>query len=313
LISVKNITKYYGATLAVDNISFNVEKGEIVGFLGPNAAGKTTTMRIIAGYLYPNQGEVEVAGINVIENPVDAKKRIGYMPENVPLYLDMPVYSYLEFFASLREIEKDKRESHINEILERVGIEKELHHRLIGTLSKGYRQRVGIAQALIGNPDVLILDEPTVGLDPNQILEIRRLIKELGKDHTIILSTHILQEVSAVCDRVIIINEGKLVAVDTQESLLQKVESGQRNRVLFEGNLEKVKDKLQQIDGVINIELVKTENNLNEIIVAAEKGKDIRKDISRTIIKSGSELLELSRITLSLEEVFAKLTKEDVF
>jgi len=310
LISVKNVTKYYGNTLAVDDISFEVERGEIVGFLGPNAAGKTTTMRIISGYLYPTKGEVKVASIDVIDNPVEVKKHIGYMPENVPLYADMPVYTYLEFFASLRGIDPTKRSSHILEILEKVGIEKELHNRLIGTLSKGYRQRVGVAQALVGNPDVLILDEPTVGLDPNQIMEIRKLIKELGKDHTIILSTHILQEVSAVCDRVIIINEGKLVAIDTQESLLQKVESGQRNKVVVEGDFYRVKEKLNEIDGVINIELLKSENGRNEIFVIAEKGKDIRKEISKTIIQNGFDLLELSRVTLTLEEVFAKLTKE---
>ncbi|MBN1898051.1 MAG: ATP-binding cassette domain-containing protein [Spirochaetes bacterium] len=310
MITVKNLVKYFRTTKAVDGISFNVEKGEIVGFLGPNAAGKTTTMRVISGYLYPTKGEVTVGGINVMEDPVKAKTLIGYMPENVPLYLDMPVFSYLGFFADLRGIQKEEKEKHILEVLSRVGIEKKLHNNLINTLSKGYRQRVGLAQALIGNPKVLILDEPTVGLDPNQILQIRKLIKELGKDHTIILSTHILQEVSAVCDRVIIISEGKLVAVDTQEKLLQDMESGQKNRLIAAGDFEKIKEVLIKINGVVDVKLLNRQNDENEIMVISEKGKDMRKDIASKIVKGGFSLLELAKMTLSLEEVFARLTKE---
>ncbi len=308
MISVNNITKYYGPKLAVDKISFNVEKGEIVGFLGPNAAGKTTTMRIIAGYLYPTEGDVKVSGIDVIENPREAKKHIGYMPENVPLYNDMPVYSYLKFFASIRGIEKSDIDTHIVETLNKVGIEPELYNKYIGTLSKGYKQRVGLAQALIGNPDILILDEPTVGLDPNQIIAIRKLIKSLQKEHTVILSTHILQEVSAVCNRVIIINEGKLVTIDTQEGLLDKVEGGQRNRVVVEGDAEKVKTLLSKLSDIKSIDIVKSEGEIQEFMISVEKGKDIRKDIAKSIIKNGFGLLELSKVTLSLEEIFSKLT-----
>jgi len=310
VIKVNNIIKYFGKTLAVDNVSFEVERGEIVGFLGPNGAGKTTTMRIITGYLYPDKGEVYLENENIFENPVKVKRQIGYMPESTPLYNDMPVFNYLKFFASIRKIEKDGIENHIREILERVGIEEDKYYKTIGTLSKGYRQRVGLAQALIGDPKILILDEPTVGLDPNQIVEIRNLIKEISKDKTIILSTHILQEVSAICNRVLIINEGKLIASDTIDGLLQKVENVQRIKIIFEGNLESIKDRIKTIDGVTDLEVLSVNNNLNEILVVADKSKDVRRELANLIVNFGYSLYELSRVVLSLEEVFSKLTKE---
>ncbi len=308
MIEVSEFTKYYGNTKAVDNISFKIEKGEIVGFLGPNGAGKTTTMRVITGFLYPTKGSIKVAGYDIRENPVEAKKFIGYLPENVPLYSEMSVTGYLDFVADIKGLKKNGKDDHIAEIINRTGLNL-VSSKIISKLSKGFKQRIGIAQALVGDPDILILDEPTIGLDPNQIVEIRNLIRELGKKKTIMLSSHILQEVSAVCKRIIIINEGRVVAEDTKESLMRKMETGQRIRMIVDNEFKKVKEKLLEINGVINVDLVKTEDSLNEIIVGSEKDKDIRKELSKKIVESGFNLLEQSRITMSLEEVFAKLTK----
>ena len=308
MIEVSEFTKYYGNTKAVDNISFKIEKGEIVGFLGPNGAGKTTTMRVITGFLYPTKGSIKVAGYDIRENPVEAKKFIGYLPENVPLYSEMSVTGYLDFVADIKGLKKNGKDDDIAEIINRTGLNL-VSSKIISKLSKGFKQRIGIAQALVGDPDILILDEPTIGLDPNQIVEIRNLIRELGKKKTIMLSSHILQEVSAVCKRIIIINEGRVVAEDTKESLMRKMETGQRIRMIVDNEFKKVKEKLLEINGVINVDLVKTEDSLNEIIVGSEKDKDIRKELSKKIVESGFNLLEQSRITMSLEEVFAKLTK----
>ncbi len=308
MIEVSEFTKYYGNTKAVDNISFKVEKGEIVGFLGPNGAGKTTTMRVITGFLYPTKGSIKVAGYDVRENPVEAKKLIGYLPENVPLYSEMSVAGYLNFVADIKGMKKNGKDDHIAEIINKTGLNT-VSSTIISKLSKGFKQRVGIAQALVSNPDILILDEPTIGLDPNQIIEIRNLIRELGEKKTIMLSSHILQEVSAVCKRIIIINEGRVVAEDTKETLMKKLETGQRIRIIVDNEFKKVKEKLLEIKGVINVELIKTEDSLNEIIVGSQKDKDIRKELSQKIIQSGFNLLEQSRITMSLEEVFTKLTK----
>ncbi len=309
MIEVKNITKYYGTKLAVDNISFTVEKGEIVGFLGPNGAGKTTTMRMITGYLYPDKGSIKVAGADVIDDAVEAKKHIGYLPEIAPLYNEMPVKEYLGFVADIKGVDKDYKAEHINDIMKKTGlIEKQ--DSIISHLSKGYRQRVGIAEALVNNPDVLILDEPTIGLDPNQIIEIRNLIKTLGKEHTVILSSHILQEVSAICEKIIIINDGKLVAIDSQKSLLEKVESGMRVRIIAKGDKDALQSTLSSISGIKNVELVNADDSVNELILTLEKDKDMRNEIAKTVINSNFELLELSKVTMSLEEVFIKLTGE---
>lgn len=308
MIEVNEFTKYYGKIKAVDNISFKVEKGEILGFLGPNGAGKTTTMRAITGFLYPTYGTIKIAGFDIKESPVEAKRFIGYLPENVPLYNEMSVKGYLDFAADIKGMKKNEKKNHIAEIIDKVGL-KSVDSRIIGKLSKGFKQRVGIGQALINDPDILILDEPTIGLDPNQIIEIRNLIKDLGREKTVILCSHILQEVSVICTRIIIINEGKLVAEDTKESLLEKLESGQRIKIVVDNEFEMIKKKVFEVDGVIDVELVKTEDSINEIIVTAEKGRDIRNDLSKTIINSGFNLFEQSRMIMSLEEVFTKLTK----
>ncbi len=309
MIEVNGFTKYYGNVKAINNISFKVEKGEIIGFLGPNGAGKTTTMRAITGYLYPTKGTIKVGGYDIQENPVEAKKLIGYLPENVPLYNEMNVEGYLDFVADIKGMNKNEKTSHIPHIIEKAGLLK-VSSTIISKLSKGFKQRVGIAQALINSPDILILDEPTIGLDPNQIIEIRNLIKDLGREKTVILSSHILQEVSAICSRIIIINEGRLVAVDTKESLMQRLETGQRIRVIVDGIYDKVKEKILEIDGVKNINLVNVKDSFNEMIIFAKKDHDIRKDLSKKIIKSGFNLLEQSKITMTLEEVFTRLTKE---
>ncbi len=310
MIEVKDVVKYYGSKKALDGISFSVEKGEIVGFLGPNGAGKTTTMRIITGYLSPTMGSVTVAGIDVQEEPVEAKKHIGYLPENVPLYNEMPVQKYLYFFANLKGVPKEKQKEHIFEIMEKTGILK-VSDTIIGKLSKGYRQRVGIAQALIGNPDVLILDEPTIGLDPTQVVEIRNLIKELGKEKTIFFSSHILQEVSAICERIIVINEGKIIAQDTQQSLLETLESGLRIKLVVKGELNKITDILNSMEGIIKVEHIQSQDSVHEFIVTAQKNREIRNEVAREIITNNFDLLELSKVKLTLEEVFLKLTKEE--
>lgn len=311
MIEVNGVTKYYGTNKAVDNISFTVDRGEIVGFLGPNGAGKTTTMRMITGYLFPDQGSIRVAGHDIIRNPVEAKKNLGYLPENAPLYSEMYVKDYFDFVADIKDVEKDAKAHHISEILEKAGLTDKAD-TLISKLSKGYRQRVGIGEALIGNPDILILDEPTIGLDPNQIIEIRNLIRDLGKEKTVILSSHILQEVSALCTRIVIIHEGKLVAVDTKEELMKNLESGGKIRILVDNEFETVRSKIGDLHGVRGVDLVRTENGLSEIVVSVEKDVDIRRNLSRRIIESGINLYEQSAVTMSLEDVFIKLTREEV-
>lgn len=309
MIEVKEISKSFGKTKAVNNLSFSVKKGEIVGFLGPNGAGKTTAMRIITGYLFPNTGKVKIAGYDIKENPIEAKKYIGYLPENAPLYYDMSVKDYLGFVADIKGVKKTDKINHIKNIIKKVGL-IQVTDRIISKLSKGFKQRVGIAQALVSNPDILILDEPTIGLDPNQIIEIRNLIKDLGKEKTVILSSHILQEVSALCSRIIIINDGELVAIDTKESLMDKLETGQRIKIITDKDFEKIKKKIIEIEGVKKVELEKTEDSLNEIIISTDQNYDIRKELSKKVIESGYNLYEQSKITMSLEDVFIKLTRE---
>lgn len=253
MIEIQNLTKTYGRIKAVDNISFTVEKGEILGFLGPNGAGKSTTMNILTGYISSTSGIVKVAGKDVLENPVEVKKHIGYLPEHPPLYLDMTVNEYLDFCANLKSVPAKEWKSQKKDIMELVKV-THVSHRLVKNLSKGYKQRVGLAQALVGTPEVLILDEPTVGLDPKQIIEIRNLIKALGKNHTIILSSHILPEVSAVCDRVVIINKGKIAAVDTPDNLSKALTDFSRFTVTVAGPENKVKDIISHIYGVKYLE-----------------------------------------------------------
>lgn len=278
MIELKNVTKVYGTRKAVDNISFSVDKGEIVGFLGPNGAGKTTTMKMITGYMPPTSGTIKIAGYDIVEQPIEAKKHIGYLPEVPPLYLDMTVEAYLHFVGGIKGVPPKKRREDVERIIHEVGL-TDVRKRLIKNLSKGYKQRVGLAQAIIGDPDVLVLDEPTVGLDPKQIKEIRDIIKELGKKHTIILSTHILPEVSMVCDRVIIINKGKIVAIDKTENLSTALQNSRRYFIKVEGPYEEVVNSVKEIEGVTNVEAEVDSDNTIKLTVESSADKDVRKDM----------------------------------
>lgn len=312
MIELKNVTKRFGNRVAVDSISFEVQKGEIVGFLGPNGAGKTTTMRIITGFFQPTEGQVKIAGYDIVENPMKAKEKIGYMPENVPLYKEMEVFSYLRFIAEIKGVPKEKIDSHVTRVMEEVGI---LHvkNRIIGKLSKGYRQRVGLAQAIINDPEILILDEPTIGLDPKQIREIRDLIKNMKGERTIILSTHILPEVSMTCDKVIVINEGKIVAQGDVETLTEKSKSASRIFIEVDAPKSDFISEIQKIKGVTGIEEVeKTSYDTYKFNIDIEEGKKVTKDIVSKIVKNDWELIELKRPQVTLEDVFLKLvTKEE--
>ena len=279
MIEIRNLVKYYGDILAVNDVTFTVQKGEILGFLGPNGAGKTTTMNILTGFLSATSGTVTVNGFDILDNPQMAKSCIGYLPENPPLYLDMTVIEYLKFVSELKGVDKDDRIKQLAEIMKLVRI-TDVANRLIKNLSKGYRQRVGIAQALIGNPEVLVLDEPTVGLDPKQIIEIRNLIKELGKRHTVILSSHILPEVQAVCERVVIINKGTIAAIDTPEGLSHKMAKTSRIQLSAEGPSRDVIQKLRLLQGVREVELFQEkENGINIFEIENDPDHDVRKQV----------------------------------
>ncbi len=307
MIEVSSLTKRYGNFLAVDDISFTINRGEVVGFLGPNGAGKSTIMNILTGYLSLTGGKVTVDGYDVLEQPEQAKRRIGYLPEIPPLYTDMTVLEYLYFIYDLKKVKFPKR-MHIEEIVNLVKI-KEVENRLIKTLSKGYRQRVGIAGALVGNPDVLILDEPTVGLDPKQIIEIRGLIARLGKNHTIILSSHILSEIQAVCERVIIINRGRLVADDTPAELSKNLSKDHSVVVRAVGEQEELTKILSSVKGVQKVLcLGKKEENSLDFVVTPEQDIDIRKEIGARLFERKRALLSLSSNELTLEQVFMRLT-----
>lgn len=313
MIEVKSLTKHYGPLKAVEDISFQVKKGEILGFLGPNAAGKTTTMRILTCYLKPTYGTATVCGFDIHKDPIEVRKRIGYLPENVPLYSEMRVSSYLHFWAEIKGIPRRKRKSEVERVSERCGL-KDVLRRANGKLSKGFRQRVGLAQALLGNPEVLILDEPTVGLDPKQIIEVRNLIKSLGGEKTIILSTHILPEVSMVCGRVIIINEGRLAAIDTPENLDKRLRKSHRIFMEIEGEEEIVSSILRGIDGVNAVQSSVVREGVISYALDTDIDREIRPILAEKIVKSGFRLLEMRHIEMSLEEIFLKLTthEEDV-
>ncbi len=311
MIEVKNLTKRYGSHLAVNNISFQVNEGEILGFLGPNGAGKTTTMNILTGYLSSTDGTVTINGHDILEEPNETKASIGYLPEHPPLYLDMTVREYLDFMFDLKQC-KFSRRKHIAEICKLMQIDH-VYNRLIKNLSKGYRQRVGFAQALIGNPPVLILDEPTVGLDPNQIIEIRALIKNLGKHHTVILSSHILQEIEAVCDRIIIINEGTLVADDTAAALSEKYSSDRRLLARIAGDEKRISSILEHIKGVAEVTFYgEKETGVFEYALEPENGADFRRELFTVLAKEGYPLLGLRSMEMSLEEIFISLTREQL-
>jgi len=305
MIRVENLTKYYAKRLAVDNISFNVEKGEIVGFLGPNAAGKTTTMRILTGFLAQTRGDAWIAGYNVLSHSLEARRHIGYLPETVPLYTDMTVRSFLEFMAKLRGLDKNKIGTRIEEVVDICHLEEYIDV-IIGKLSRGFRQRVGLAQAIIHEPDVLILDEPTIGIDPLQVVMTRQLIKELGKEHTILLSTHILPEASMVCERVIIMDEGKIVAEDRIENLSAIVSGSKRIQVEVKGPPDEVTKRLRRIPNVTKVQYQTPYH-----IIECPLGQDLRGEITEAIVQDNWALLSLESIEMSLEDIFLKLTTEE--
>lgn len=310
MIKVSNLTKKYGSVYAVRDVSFEVSTGEIVGFLGPNGAGKTTTMNMITGYLSSTSGAIEIDGFDILEQPSKAKARLGYLPEQPPLYIDMTVDEYLSFVYELKGCLIPKNE-HLCQVCELTGITG-VRKRLIKNLSKGYRQRVGIAQALICSPPVLILDEPTVGLDPSQIIEIRSLIKQLGRKHTIILSSHILSEVQAVCDRIIVLNRGRVVADSNTLELGRALGGGDSLSVLIEAPEGECAEVLKRISGVSTVERRgEREKGVYEYLLTAESGKDIRRDTTRAISERGWLMLGMRTEELSLEEIFIKLTNEE--
>lgn len=304
MIKVSGLTKDYGARRAINNLNFDAQQGEIVGFLGPNGAGKTTTMRILTGYMPPTDGEAIVAGYDVVEESLEVRKRVGYLPETVPLYTDMVVFDYLKFMGDLRSI--PDVEDRVDEVLDMVGL-SDRSDGYIGNLSKGMRQRVGLAQALIHRPEVLILDEPTIGLDPGQVVEVRKLIRDIGKDRTVLLSTHLLNEAQNICDRVLIINKGKIVAEDTTENLQARLIGAERVILRVRGDGDELAKTIKAVKGVQGVE-TKEDGAVEFEFVS---GKDVRPEVAKQVIKAGYDLLELRPLGMSLEEIFLELTGSD--
>ena len=307
MIEVSNLVKFYGDKKALGGVSFKVEQGEILGFLGPNGAGKTTTMNIITGYLSATSGKVTINGYDILEQPELAKKNVGYLPELPPLFPDMTVFEYLEYVSELKRVPRDIKKKQISEVMKMVHIGN-VSGRLIHNLSKGYRQRVGIAQTLIGNPEVIILDEPTVGLDPNQVIEIRKLITQLSKNHTIIFSSHILSEVQAICDRVIIINHGKIVADAPTLELSAQVEGNSHYLLTVEGSFNSIQMPLRAVPGIKTVALLTEKNGLLQIDVTADGSLDVRKSIFFTLARITVPILEFRSMAPSLEDVFIDIT-----
>ncbi len=310
MIEVQHLSKRYGPVTAVDDISFTVERGEILGFLGPNGAGKTTTMRVLTGYMPPSAGKAIVAGYDVFERPIEAKRRTGYLPETPPLYPDMTVRDYLTFVARIKGVPRNTRKARIDEMMRKTRID-DVANRPCGKLSKGYRQRVGLAQALMHNPEVLILDEPTAGLDPKQIIETRELIKGLAGDHTIILSTHILPEVSQTCQRVVIINRGKVVAVDTPDNLTSRLRGSETMYLQVDAQGTDAAAVLQRVSGVTRVAVADTKQQIVGYEVDSEAGRDVRRELAAAVVGRGWGLLEMRPMRMSLEEIFLHVTTED--
>ena len=307
MIEVKNITKKYGSFTAVDNISFKIEEGEIIGLLGPNGAGKSTTMNMITGYIEPTEGEIVINGYDISKRPRKAKSQIGYMPEGVPLYSDLTVKEFVTYMAELKKVDRKTRKEKVEKIIEQTGL-KEVEKKLTRNLSRGYKQRVSMAGALVGEPKILILDEPTVGLDPKQITEIRALIKELGKTHTVILSSHILSEVSQICNKVIIINKGKIVAVDTPENLEKKVASNNTTYVTVEDTENKMETIKETIPEIKEIKLIKeNEDGTKQYALESDKDVDLRKIVFNEFAKENITIFELRKADTTLEDAFMKL------
>ncbi len=310
MIEVQHLTKRYGPFTAVQDVSFRVERGEILGFLGPNGAGKTTTMRVLTGYMPATEGKAIVAGHDVFEEPIAAKRQIGYLPETPPLYPDMTVREYLTFVAKIKGVPRAERRVRIDRVMERTRI-ADMASRHCAKLSKGYRQRVGIAQAILHNPSVLILDEPTAGLDPKQIIETRQLIKELAGDHTIILSTHILPEVSQTCQRVVIINKGRVVAEDTPENLTARLRGSETIYAQVDGPPDTVEAVLARVPGVTGVRATGTRGIATGFEIDSERGLDVRRDLASAVVTGGFGLLEMRPMRMSLEDIFLSLTTED--
>ncbi|MDR3575154.1 MAG: ABC transporter ATP-binding protein [Anaerolineaceae bacterium] len=304
MIRVSGLTKDYGNRRAINDLNFEVNKGEIVGFLGPNGAGKTTTMRILTGYMPPTSGKVEIGGFDVVENSIEVRKIVGYLPETVPLYTDMTVFDYLKFMADLRHL--SDAEERVDEVLELVHLE-ERSEGYIAKLSKGMRQRIGLAQALLHKPDVLILDEPTIGLDPAQVVEVRKIVREIGEERTVLLSTHILSEAQQVCNRVLIINKGRIVAEDTPERLQSRLSGAQRVTLRVKGEIADAIPYVNKIPGVINI-ANKTDDSIE---FESAPGEDTRAQVARAVVQAGFDLLELQPATINLEEIFLQLTSDE--
>ena len=313
MIQVEDLTKYYGLTVGIRNLNFQVERGEVLGFLGPNGAGKTTTMKILTCYLPPSAGSAKICGYNILDNPMEVRRRIGYLPENVPLYLDMKVREYLEFVSCLKGVPTNRVRTASRRVIEQCGLES-VHHRTVGKLSKGYQQRVGIAQAILNEPEILILDEPTLGLDPKQIIEIRQLIKNLGQERTVILSSHILPEVSQVCNRVIIINEGELVAVDTPENLRNRLKKSSVIHIKLRDSDMTVtaKEILSGIEGVLMAKEEPAAEGVKIFTIESSPERDLREEITQKLVHENLPLLEIYSEELSLEDIFLQLVTEEV-
>ena len=310
MIEVQGLTKVYGNKAAVDNLTFSVEQGEVVGFLGPNGAGKTTTMRVLSCFMPPTSGSAKVAGYDIHADSIEVRRRIGYLPEHVPLYTELTVTQYLNFVAEAKAVPRVQRRQKVGELIERCLLH-DVRGRIINTLSKGYRQRVGLAQALLGDPPVLILDEPTIGLDPKQIIEIRNLIRQMQGERTVLLSTHILPEVSVVCQRVIIINEGRIVAVDTPENLTRRLQRSTQVLLQVEGPPDQVTGRLREMAGILRVEMKDGGGVLGRYVVETEKDCDLRRELAHVVCSSGWGLLELRPVDMSLEDVFIRLVTEE--
>lgn len=307
MIEVKNVTKKYESTIAVDNISFDVKDGEVVGLLGPNGAGKSTTMNMITGYIEPTSGQIFVNGIDILKKPNKVKKQIGYMPEGVPLYYELTPKEFISYMAELKLVKKKERKQEVQRVIKEAGLQ-EVQNRLIRNISRGYKQRVSLAGALVGNPDVIILDEPTVGLDPKQITEIRELIKKLGKNHTVILSSHILSEISQICEKVIIINKGKLIAVDTPENLEKATMDNNGILLTVEDPKNNIRNLKDQIKEIKNVELVKDNHDgTKQYLILSSSDVDLRKQLFNLLPKQDIVILELKKSETTLEEAFIKL------
>jgi ABC-2 type transport system ATP-binding protein len=308
MIEAEGLTKFYGSLPAIRDVSFQVQRGEVVGFLGPNGAGKSTTIRILSCYMPSTAGQAKVDGLDCFQHSMEVRRKIGYLPESVPLYTDMTVRRFLRFAAGAKSVDRKNESAEVKRVIGVCGVES-VAHRIIGHLSKGYRQRVGLAQALLNNPSVLILDEPTIGLDPTQIIEIRHLIQELSGEHTILLSSHILPEVAQICQRVLIINKGQIVATDTPTNLTRQLQKSAEISVELTGEASGVAEALRKVEGVLKVS--SDDGNHNRLIVETDKSRDLRPEIARLVVAQGRDLLELKLVDLSLEDIFVQLVTEE--